>query len=99
MVVSRCLLCRSGLWLRVLSLDGRHEGPLLTQDILPSDRLQWQPDSKQSCYSRWGDVGAMLTWAQTCHVTLRLIEPGKPNQNAYIESFNRRLRDECLNRH
>jgi transposase InsO family protein len=28
---------------------------------------------------------------------LRLIEPGKPNQNAYIESFNGRFRDECLN--
>ena len=42
---------------------------------------------------------AMLTWAQTCNVTLRLIEPGTPNQNAYIESFNGRLRDECLNEH
>jgi len=42
---------------------------------------------------------AMLTWAQAHHVTLRLIEPGKPNQNAYIESFNGRLRDECLNEH
>ena len=30
---------------------------------------------------------------------LRLIEPGKPNQNAYIESFNGRFRDECLNEH
>ena len=28
-----------------------------------------------------------------------LIEPGKPNQNTYIESFNGRLRDECLNEH
>ena len=28
-----------------------------------------------------------------------LIEPGKPNQNAYIESFNGRLRDGCLNEH
>lgn len=42
---------------------------------------------------------AMLTWAHAHHVTLRLIEPGKPNQNAYIESFNGRLRDECLNEH
>ena len=42
---------------------------------------------------------AMLTWAHTHNVTLRLIEPGKPNQNAYIESFNGRLRDECLNEH
>ena len=32
-------------------------------------------------------------------VALRQIEPGKPNQNAYVESFNGRLRDECLNEH
>ena len=31
---------------------------------------------------------AMLTWAHARGVTLRLIEPGKPTQNAYIESFN-----------
>ena len=42
---------------------------------------------------------AMLTWAHARGVTLRLIEPGKPTQNAYIESFNGRLRDECLNEH
>ena len=42
---------------------------------------------------------AMLTWAHQRGVKLRLIEPGKPNQNAYIESFNGRLRDECLNEH
>ncbi len=42
---------------------------------------------------------AMLEWAHTHGVTLRLIEPGKPNQNAYIESFNSRFRDECLNEH
>lgn len=32
-------------------------------------------------------------------IALRSIEPGKPSQNAYIESFNGRLRDECLNEH
>jgi len=42
---------------------------------------------------------AMLMWAHTRGVQLLLIEPGKPNQNAYIESFNGRLRDECLNEH
>lgn len=41
----------------------------------------------------------MLIWAHEHHVALRLIEPGKPNQNAYVESFNGRLRDECLNEH
>jgi putative transposase len=41
----------------------------------------------------------MLTWAHRNSITLRPIEPGKPNQNAYVESFNGRLRDECLNEH
>ena len=40
---------------------------------------------------------AMLNWAHQRGVQLRQIQPGKPNQNAYIESFNGRLRDECLN--
>ena len=30
---------------------------------------------------------------------LDFIRPGKPTENAYIESFNGRLRDECLNVH
>jgi putative transposase len=42
---------------------------------------------------------AMLTWAHARGVQLFLIEPGKPNQNAYIESFDGRFRDECLNEH
>lgn len=42
---------------------------------------------------------AVLTWAHRQDIALRLIEPGKPNQNASIESFNGRLRDECLNEH
>ena len=42
---------------------------------------------------------AMVTWAYERGVHLRLIQPGKPNQNAYVESFNGRLRDECLNEH
>jgi transposase InsO family protein len=41
----------------------------------------------------------MLTWAHAHQVALRLLGPGKLNQNAYIESFNGRLRDECLNEH
>lgn len=38
-------------------------------------------------------------WAYAHRVQLRFIEPGKPIQNAYVESFNGRLRDECLNEH
>ena len=42
---------------------------------------------------------ATLTCAHRRGITLRLIEPGKPNQNATIEFFNGRLRDECLDEH
>lgn len=36
-------------------------------------------------------------WAYRNQVKLHFIEPGKPTQNAKIESFNGKLRDECLN--
>jgi len=42
---------------------------------------------------------AMLCWAQQRGVKLHFIDPGKPTQNAYIESFNGKFRDECLNGH
>lgn len=38
-------------------------------------------------------------WAYQNKVQLKFIQPGKPVQNAYIESFNGKLRDECLNQH
>jgi putative transposase len=42
---------------------------------------------------------AVDQWAYERGVWLRFIEPGKPVQNAFVESFQGRLRDECLNRH
>jgi putative transposase len=66
------------------------------------DRLAWQRELPKIIRTDNGKEftgKAMLTWAHERGVTLRLIEPGKPNQNAYIESFNGRLRDECLNEH
>ena len=38
-------------------------------------------------------------WAYAANVRLSFIRPGKPNENAYIESFNGKFRDECLNEH
>ena len=40
---------------------------------------------------------ALAAWSEERGVRLEFIQPGKPAQNAYIESFNGRLRDECLN--
>jgi putative transposase len=42
---------------------------------------------------------ALDAWAYRNGVELRFIQPGKPMQNAYVESFNGRFRDECLNEH
>ena len=42
---------------------------------------------------------ALDQWAFEHGVELRLIQPGKPTQNGFIESFNGRFRDECLNEH
>jgi putative transposase len=42
---------------------------------------------------------AMFLWSQRCHVKLQFIQPGKPTQNAFVESFNGKFRDHCLNQH
>ena len=51
------------------------------------------------------DNGAELTseaftaWAEEKGIELRFIQPGKPNQNAFIERFNKSFRDEVLDAH
>lgn len=42
---------------------------------------------------------AMFFWSQKTGVKLCFIQPGKPTQNAFVESFNARFRDGCLNQH
>ena len=42
---------------------------------------------------------AMDKWAYENQVTLDFSRPGKPTDNAFIESFNGSFRDECLNAH
>ena len=42
---------------------------------------------------------ALDQWAYLHQVTLDFSRPGKPTDNAVVESFNGRLRDECLNAH
>ncbi|AMD50498.1 integrase [Bordetella holmesii F627] len=42
---------------------------------------------------------ALDAWAYQAGVKLSFIRPGKPVENAYIESFNGKFRDECLNEH
>ena len=47
----------------------------------------------------WLTSNAILKWQQDRRVAWHYIQPGKPMQNGLVESFNGRLRDECLNEH
>lgn len=42
---------------------------------------------------------AMFLWAKDHPVKLHYVQPGKPPQNAFVESFNGRFREGCLNQH
>jgi putative transposase len=50
-----------------------------------------------TCYGTEFTSKAILKWANENAVEWHYIDPGKPQQNSYIESFNGSLRDECLN--
>jgi putative transposase len=77
------------------SLSGATVGHALDR-VLPTahDLRSITVDHGTECMSR-----ALEDWAYTRGVQLDFIRPGKPVENAFIESFNGRLRDECLNLH
>ena len=85
-----------------------HESPVIEVDIsltggLVSQVLDRLKQSRGLPKAIVCDNGTEFTsrvmdqWAFANKVQLKFIQPGKPNQNAYCESFNARLRDECLN--
>lgn len=75
------------------SLTGRHVAAAL--DAVAAERGYPQlitVDNGSEFYSK-----AMDHWAWSHSVKLDFIRPGRPMENGHIESFNGRLRDECLN--
>jgi putative transposase len=43
--------------------------------------------------------GKLLAWAEKHHISIRHIQPGKPQQNAYVERYNRTVRHEWLDQY
>lgn len=75
------------------SLSGRRVTAALDQVLAQRQRPQTiRVDNGPEFRSRW-----FRAWCAGQGIRLDFIEPGKPMQNAFIESFNGRLRDECLN--
>jgi putative transposase len=100
----------NGLWFRVLTVldqftkeglcthaDRRQTGKKVVEqlDLLVAER--GVPES--ITIDNGGEFAGrdMENWAYANGVKLDFIRPGKPVQNGFIESFNGRLRDECLN--
>jgi len=85
---------REALWIEVdTSLPGQRVVQVL--DSVAQERgfpEAIQVDNGPEFISR-----AVDQWADAHGVTLHFIDPGKPVQNAFIESFNGKFRDECLN--
>jgi putative transposase len=101
-----------GRKIRAMTLEDRHtrEGLALEIDFsMPSRRVVRELDAVAAVrgYPKRLRVDngpeltsqAMLEWSVKNNVELHFIEPGKPQQNAWIESFNARVRDEFLNMH
>lgn len=82
-----------------LAVDFGMSGHYVTRVLDQAARFRGYPTAIRT------DQGPELTgraldeWAYRHGVQLKLIQPGKPTQNAYIESFNGKFRDECLNEH
>ncbi len=100
----------NGLWFRVLTVldqftkeglcthaDRRQTGKKVVEQL---DRLVAERGAPESItIDNGGEFTGrdMENWAYANGVKLDFIRPGKPVQNGFIESFNGRLRDECLN--
>jgi putative transposase len=82
-----------------IEVDRSLPGPRVTRVL---DRLHAAVGLPQTIVVDNGPEFAGRTldaWAYARGVTLRFIRPGKPIENAYVESFNGKFRDECLNEH
>lgn len=99
--VIKCLAIVDDATHEAVAIEAEHSigGTRLTRLMDRICSLRGRPKVIRTDNGREFTGRAMLTWAHRNGVALKLIEPGKPNQNAYVESFNGRLRDECLNEH
>ena len=78
-------------------VDRSMSGRRMTRELDELIRRRGKPDVVVSDNGTEMTSHAVLSWCQDTGVGWHYIAPGKPMQNAFVESFNGRLRDECLN--
>jgi len=82
-----------------LAVDFGISGHYVTRVLDQAARFRGYPKAIRTDQGPEFTGKALDQWACLHGVELKLIQPGKPTQNAFIESFNGRFRDECLNDH
>lgn len=85
---------RECLWIEV---DTSLSGPRVARVLDYLSDLRGRPASVLTDNGPEFAGLALERWAHDRQVNHRFITPGKPSQNGFIESFNGKLRDECLN--
>lgn len=82
-----------------LAVDFGISGHYVTRVLDQAARFRGYPKAIRTDQGPEFTGKALDQWACRHGVQLKLIQAGKPTQNAFIESFNGRFRDECLNDH
>ncbi|MDM7456947.1 MAG: IS3 family transposase [Tepidimonas sp.] len=82
-----------------IAVDHGIGGDYVTRVLDQAARFRGYPRSVRTDQGPEFTSPAFLAWATAKGVRHILNQPGKPTQNAYIEGFNGKLRDECLNEH
>lgn len=77
------------------SLNGRR----VTKELEKIIEQRGKPEMIKSDNGTEFTSNAVLSWSSSQEINWHYIAPGKPYQNGNIESFNGKLRDECLNEH
>ena len=80
-----------------LVADTSLSGQRVARELDGVIRLRGRPDTVVSDNGTEFTSMAVLRWCQETGVEWHYIAPGKPTQNAFVESFNGHFQDECLN--
>ena len=82
-----------------IAVDHGLSGEYVTRVLDRAARFRGYPSAVRTDNGPEFTSRAFMAWVQSHGIRHILIEPGRPMQNGYIESFNGRFRDECLNEH
>jgi putative transposase len=81
----------------VIEVDASLSAPRITRVLDGVIEQRGRPDALRLDNGPEFTSRCFLAWAEQRGIQLVFIQPGKPVQNSFIESFNGRFRDECLN--